>query len=261
MKTGSSFWFGYAIEQKERLKIIKDSGFDNVLLRWGQIKNDVFVDLESLPSMARMSGLYVENIHAPFEDTNLMWEDKIDTVDEINLYKDCIDACYRHNIPTVVAHLTFSFTPPAYSQLGIDNWKNVIDFAQQKGVNVALENDRNPHYLDYVFSNIVSDRLKFCYDSGHENCFGKGIDILAKHGDKLTNVHLHDNDSTNDAHHIIGDGNIDWLDVASRLKKHNFTGSLSLEAVSDFSEKYKNLSALEFLSAVREKAVEFGNLL
>jgi sugar phosphate isomerase/epimerase len=55
-------------------------------------------------------------------------------------------------------------------------------------------------YIDNIFKNIKSDRLKFCYDSGHENCFTPGADFLAKYGDKLAALHHHDNDGSSDQH-------------------------------------------------------------
>lgn len=42
---------------------------------------DYDVDKNLLPGMARSAGLEVENIHAPYCKTNLIWEDKVDAED------------------------------------------------------------------------------------------------------------------------------------------------------------------------------------
>jgi sugar phosphate isomerase/epimerase len=74
---------------------------------------------------------------------------------------------------------------------------------------IALENLRKPEYLDFLFDNIKSDKLKFCYDSGHNNCFTPEIDCLGKYGDKLIALHLHDNDGTCDQHLLPFNGTME----------------------------------------------------
>lgn len=82
--------------------------------------------------------------------------------------------------------------------------------AEQKNVNIALENLRRPEYLQFVFENFQSGRLGFCYDSGHENCYAKGTGLLSLYGDKLMALNLHENDGTDDQHRIPGKGTINW---------------------------------------------------
>lgn len=104
--------------------------------------------------------------------------------------------CSRHNIPTVVIHLINGDTPPPPIQLGLDRIKYLVELAEQKEVNIALKNLRRLEHLQFVFENIKSGRLGFCYDSGHENCYTKGADLLSLYGNRLMALHLHDNDGT-----------------------------------------------------------------
>ncbi len=69
-KTGIYYWFGYPIENKERFRLIKEVGFNNVLLWWGDEFAEYDGDKNHLPEMARSFGLEVENVHAPFDKTN-----------------------------------------------------------------------------------------------------------------------------------------------------------------------------------------------
>jgi L-ribulose-5-phosphate 3-epimerase len=255
IKTGIYYWFGYPIANKERFRLIKEAGFDNVFLWWG----DEFVDLDGdknlLPEMARAVGLEVENVHAPFDKTNRIWTESVNAEDIVKRYTQCIIDCAQHNIPTVVIHLTNGDAPPAPTLLGIDRIKYLVELAEQKGVNIALENLRKPEYLQFVFSNIQSNRLGFCYDSGHENCYSKGTDLLRTYGNKLMALHLHDNDGTDDQHRIPGEGTINWDSIIQKIKSTRYQGAISLEVTNEFSKQYSGITAQEFLMAANKRII------
>jgi sugar phosphate isomerase/epimerase len=137
--------------------------------------------------------------------------------------------------------------------LGLDRIKYLVDLAEKKNVNIALENLKRPEYLQFVFQNIQSGRLGFCYDSGHENCYSKGTDLLSMYGNKLMALHLHDNDGTGDQHRIPGEGTINWDIVVRKIKKTTYRGAVTLEVTNEFSEMYSDISAQEFLKAANEK--------
>lgn len=100
---------------------------------------------------------------------------------------------------------------------------------------------------------IKSNRLGFCYDSGHENCYCKGADLLSLYGDKLMALHLHDNDCIEDQHRIPGEGTIDWNYVAQKIKSIGYSGAISLEITNEFSNQYSGTSAQEFLMIANER--------
>ena len=58
-----------------------------------------------------------------------------------------------------------------------------------------------------------------CFDAGHFNLFSKITlsELLDKTGRYIYELHLHDNDGTSDDHYAIGDGNIDFEAILSRL--------------------------------------------
>lgn len=86
------------------------------------------------------------------------------------------------------------------SLIGLNRMKELVKLAEQEKVIIALENVENPIILDYVFENIQSDYLKFCFDSGHENFSKIQRGVLEKYLDKLICFHLHDNDGKSDQH-------------------------------------------------------------
>lgn len=258
MQIGIFHWFGY--QMPDRFNLIASAGFNNVMIQWG----DQFADFEGpkelLPEHARKAGLYVENIHTDFENTNLLWQDKLGWEDVLNRYLADVDACYEHQIPTMVLHLTTGKTPPEMNSLGIERMKRLVERAEQKAVNIALENVRYPEYLAYVFSSVQSDKLKFCYDSGHENCFSKKGDLIGKFADKLISLHLHDNDGTDDQHRIPGEGTVDWGNITSTLKQYDFKVPISLEVTNEQSERHRNLSIEQFLAEAFSQAKKIACL-
>jgi sugar phosphate isomerase/epimerase len=197
----------------------------------------------------------VENIHAPFQNTNYIWTDSINAENIVNRYINCIIDCAHHNIPTVVIHLINGPTTPPVSQIGLDRIKSIVEFAERKNINIALENTRKPEYLQSVFSNIISNKLGFCYDSGHENCFSKDVKLLDRYGDKLMALHLHDNDGSYDQHRIPSEGTINWDSIVRKIQSAGYKGSMSLEVTNEFSNLYSKISAQEFLKIAHEKIV------
>lgn len=258
MQTGIFYWFGY--ELRDRYNLIASAGFDNVTLNWSDEFAEDEGPKELMPGLARKAGLYVENIHTDYEGTNLLWQDKLGFEDILNRYLSNIDDCYDHQIETMVIHLTTGRNPPKMNLLGIERIKHLVEHAEKKNINIALENLRKPEYLDYVFSLVDSDKLKFCYDSGHENCFSKNADLLDKFGDKLIALHLHDNDGSYDQHRIPGEGTVDFKGIACKLKQLNYKGSISLEVTNEFSAKYKNISIEAFLAEAYKAARKIADL-
>jgi L-ribulose-5-phosphate 3-epimerase len=97
----------------------------------------------------------------------------------------CVEECGRHGIPTAVIHIARFTEPPTISQIGLDRARRLVDLAERNQVNQAFENLNDLKSLDFVFENIQSERLGFCYDRGHENCFHPAVDCLSRYGDKL----------------------------------------------------------------------------
>ncbi|MGE5604172.1 MAG: sugar phosphate isomerase/epimerase family protein [Bacteroidota bacterium] len=232
-------WFGFSIPMEERFKLIKSAGFDGVLLWWSDEYAAVDGDKRLHPEMARRHGLFIENIHTPIFRNNCLWEDCLEGETVANILIDCINDCQKFNIPTAVIHLIHGNTPPSYNQIGLDRIKRLVEVAERKGVNLALENLRQPGVLDYLFSKIQSDRLGFCYDSGHENCYTKGTDFLSQYGSKLMALHLHDNDGSDDQHWIPGEGSIDWKALLKKLKATGYSGPIAFE-VENESPRYSS---------------------
>jgi sugar phosphate isomerase/epimerase len=254
MDIGIYTWFGFRFSFDKIIELIKNAGFQSVMTWWGDEYREINGPKEMEPEIIRNNGLKLENTHFSFAGINKIWEDSLDGQDILNRYLSYVNDCKIYEIPIAVMHVSSGDNPPPYGQLGLDRFKRIIEKAEKNDIIIALENLRKPKYLDFVFDNIKSDKLKFCYDSGHNNCFTPNIDYLTKYGDKLVALHLHDNDGTCDQHLLPFNGTIDWKQIMEQLKKNSYRGALSLEIDAQYKDVSKEFTAPEYLSEAMNRA-------
>lgn len=249
-------WFSYELPIEERLALIKEAGFDAVMLWWGD--NDRMVQ----PKLTKEALLEVENAHAPCNNANSIWEDNAAGEEYVKTLFQSIEECCELSVPVLVVHITSFREEPEISDLGLGRLIKLVDFAEKKKVCIALENTCFLQPLKYVFDNIHSEYLGFCYDSGHESFSKPYVDWLSMYGDRLTAMHLHDNFGGNDAHLLPFDGGIKWTRVLTNLKNSRPLEFLSFEL--DFNKKtpnssiYDNLSAKEYLELAYRRVSKLG---
>lgn len=249
-------WFGYPIDMKERFRLIKQAGFNGVLLWWSDDNIDTDGIKERQPELALKNGLFIENVHLPFKGINDLWLDNINGDEYEKLIINNIRQCGNFQIPTVVIHLTEGNNPPHVSEIGLNRIRKMVDMAENSNVKIALENLRKSEHMDCAFQEISSPKLGLCYDSGHNNCFTPKRDFLKQYGDKLFALHLHDNDGIDDLHMIPFDGNIEWYKIKSQIEDICYKGPIALKVVKRKQDKYGNLSAEEFLRKAFVSAVK-----
>lgn len=247
LKTAIFSWFGYEIEMEQRLKLIKNAGFDSVVLWWGEHNLGSTIKRTDQPNLVYKHGLSIENVHFPYENVNLIWQDSINGKEYQQYIINLINECSCFNIKTAVIHLLWGFNNLQPTKTGLERIKNIVNAAQQADVTIAFENLVFLEHLDFVFNNISSEKIGVCFDSGHQNCFNKDKNILREYSNKIVAVHLHDNDGINDLHMIPFDGNIYWQQVMADLKNSSFRSALTLEVDMRRHKLYKTLSAEEFL--------------
>lgn len=241
-------WFGYDIPINERYKLIKEAGFDGVLLWW----SDGFgrgADYRDGVEHARRAGLIIENIHTPVHLQDNLSFDNMDGESLLECYIQCVNDCAEFDIPTMVVHLPDDKYP--INELGMDRIKRIAQHAEDLNIKVALENLRNINNVIYVLDNITSDKLGFCYDSCHHANYNPELDLLNKYGSRLMALHLHDNGGARGQHSLPFDGNIDWYKVMKNIADTAYKGATALEPMN---WGYEHLSIREFLDKAYEKA-------
>jgi len=260
MDIGVYTWFGFRYPFEEIIQLIKNAGFQSVMTWWGDEHKETNGAKELEPEIIRKNGLKLENTHFSFTGINTIWEDSLEGNDLFNKYLSYINDCKTYEIPVAVMHSSSGDNPPPYNQLGLDRFKRIIERAEKNNVIIALENLRKPEYLDFIFNNIKSDKLKFCYDSGHNNCFTPNVDYLTKYRDKLAALHLHDNDGSSDQHLLPFNGTIDWKHTMEQIKNTDYKGALTLEIDAQYIDVSKEFTAEEYLSEAINRAYKLMKL-
>ena len=218
----------------------------------GQIGWDAFFtgwdrnNIERWANEAARNGLIYQSIHSPFSDAgnvSRMWREGEEGVAVTNLLIDCVKDCARFDIPVMVIHPFIGFRDHTPTQVGLDNYARVVEVANKLGVKLGFENVEGEEYLAALMERFWNEPCcGFCLDTGHEQCYNGGKDMMALYGEKLCHTHFNDNlgiflppdasvDITwhNDLHLTMGDGIVDWKGVMDRIDASPYEGPLICE--------------------------------
>lgn len=99
--------------------------------------------------------------------------------------------------------------------------------------------------FDLLFDIATSEAIGLTLDTGHSNVTGITGALLEKHGARLVNTHLHDNDGSKDSHRPPGDGTIDWGEQLRTFRRIAYRGPLVLE----FHESHGRFA--DFIAEIR----------
>ena len=224
-------YFGYKLPMKERFTKIKAAGFDAVGL-WSEAdwSHDEWHRRDQA-ILAREAGLEIMDAHAPriADFVDAIWTDTLDGEATYETYKRTIHNCAEVGLKNLIIHTeTYHHSPPP-NALGILRIQKLVETAENHGITLALEHIRNHRYLIYIYSHIESPNLRFCYDSGHQNCNEPEVDLLALFGDKLAALHLHDNNGRHDQHRIPFTGTVNWPEKMAKISALGYQGPITLE--------------------------------
>ena len=115
--------------------------------------------------------------------------------------------------------------------------ENMWNWNEEKGCADSAACSNPKSFLDHL--NTVNDEyLVACLDIGHAEMKGldtSAVEMIDALGSHLQALHIHDNDKRGDRHAIPFSMNIDFDAVAKALKRNNYQGYLTLEAVNHLS--------------------------
>lgn len=253
---GQNFRFGfYDVPPKERIRGIRQAGFDSVMFWWGDEFEDTDGSRYDLIRCAFDEGLSVNTNHFPSTHADYLWRPERQE-GYLRQLIAAIEDCSRFGVENLVVHTTRALITPPYNETGLGCFARALHAAEREGVNLALENTRFPAYNDYIYRNLSSPRLRLCYDTGHENTYTPGADILSMFGDRLSTTHIHDNDGQSDQHYIIGEGNIDFPPIFRRLAERGLK-YYNLESYClETSRYYGHVSMDGFLAEAHKRLTD-----
>lgn len=145
--------------------------------------------------------------------------------------------CSEMGISRMIAHSGFApqmYYPEWFVPRSIEFWKEFLS-RMPEGVEVALENvlDTQPDFIARICDEVEDARLKICLDVGHVNAYSpisleSWVHAL---GNRISHVHLHNNDGSKDSHSSLSCGSIDILKLLSLLDKHAPNASICIESL------------------------------
>lgn len=253
-ETGIFHWYGFIQPFDERIKLIKKAGYDYIMLWWEDETYPNLIDRKELINIVKSYELKIDNVHLPFEGTNLLWsEDRSKRCCQTNKIINWMNECKNSGANTVVMHTTHGNNYILDYSLGYESFNKIVKVAENIKLKVAFENTQMFHYTDFILKEFDSNYAGFCYDSSHDFVNGQSCgDILDKWKHKLLAVHLSDNDGTCDRHWIPGKGHVNWEKIIDVIKLADCK-SFSMEAYP--FEEEKNLKPIEFLIKARKNLI------
>ncbi len=250
MKFSVFSWFGYFMPMEERLDVIAEAGFDEVMLSWEDEMAPRLIKKEAFPEMVRSRGLEITNIHAPYIGYNDIWEkDAAGSQALLSEFLSFVEDCDRFGIKTMVVHTNDLDLGPHSLDKGLRFFETLGEAGEKYGVNIAVENVSRPYLLRYLLDTISLDHFGMCYDTSHDymlHC-GRGK-LLKDYGHRILAIHLSDNDLHLDRHWIPGEGWIPFVEVIPDLLALG-VDTLSFEV--NANKAWQQRSPLEFCQRLR----------
>ena len=173
-------------------------------------------------------GLALNDLHAS-AGTVYSWQapDEALRAAGIDLVKNRIAMAAQLKSDVVVMHM---LEPPGERERAA-SWarlRRALDAlqpeARSRGVRIALENlpEGNQELIARALATYGPEFLGICYDAGHGNLTGDGLDWLERHRERLIALHLHDNHGATDQHLPLFAGTVDWRRLAGLITRSSY---------------------------------------
>jgi sugar phosphate isomerase/epimerase len=195
-------------------------------------------------------------LHSPFADINIaspsksMLKSSIKRLKQSIAYANGLDAELWVVHPGMKTGISM-FYPEAEWNQSVSSIVELAETAEEYGVKVAVENlpakygfvMKSPEDFERFHTQTGLD-LGIVLDIGHANLETQTEAFFQKVPNKITHVHVSDNLGQDDNHLGIGYGQIDYANVAQRLKQIGYSKTIIVESYDHVEESIKKLKAL-----------------
>jgi sugar phosphate isomerase/epimerase len=153
----------------------------------------------------------------------------------VDLVRNRIDFASALGADAIVMHVPAFSDPysedPRWTQLR-KSLDILEDYARAHHIRIAIENggDNSMETIARLYKLYDADFLGMCYDCGHGNITGHGLDQLERLKERLYVIHLHDNDGKGDQHNIPFTGSVDWQRLVGLLAHSSYKKPISMES-------------------------------
>jgi len=240
---------------------IYNSGVENIELTWGiGIPLDDKKALLERSAVILKTGVKIISTHAPLHDNNGKdldisaadnWDRKfaIREIQKSMLAFRIITPEYGEKIVIHCGRRCDYSGRKFRLEKSIESLKEILDFNRDFGYEICLENTLPGDVgcfledLLLVKEKLNSEKIKFCFDTGHYNLGKKQDALLTEMSRDISEMHIHDNNGKSDDHLPPGDGNIKWKELFSKIPGWSGTPVFEL---------------MEYAPEVIEKCVKFA---
>ena len=238
-KTGLFCWYGYYNDYRKRIEMIKNAGFDGVMLWWEDDMGDWPIDRFEMARRAEEAELTLFNIHMAGTDDNAIWNtDNFTREKHLKPIQKTIEEIAAIGLDNLVLHLCEKGDVPEPNLPLLHSIEALLPYAEENRVTLSLENTWRADYLTYVWEAFPGVKeLGFCFDTSHANLRDQFY-LLEKYGNRLSALHISDNDGSADQHRPPFDGNIDFSNKVLPFLKGNNT-PFTMELIAD-RKQYPN---------------------
>ncbi len=232
MNVGISYWFGYPSFPKERIRLLKKYGFDNVSLHWTDEYIDVTGAKKDIPLMLDDNGISISSFHMSYDLAHLLWDSSSKGFKyRDDLYRAVEDAC-KWNVPVVVIHTNGIIC----GRKSLEYFFQILDFAKSNKIFLCAENLQVEDNLEKILTTNYSKDVYLCYDTGHANIRRCPFEVYKN--DNVKYIHINDNDTLQDVHYLPYAGTICWENELMKLHSLNNIGAI-LEVHSKLESLYE----------------------
>ena len=228
-------------------------------------------EMEQIASWLRQFGLRVRDVHGS-DGKGAVWSTDEDArVRGVELFKNRVALAERIGAEVVVMHVPREPEAPAKRESYWSALLRTLDalqpYAHERHIRVALENLWGSEGDDFtvisrLLAQYASDFLGTCYDPGHGNLSGNGLERLEMVKNRLLAVHLNDNfgsggktASGGDRHMLLYTGTVQWPAVAKAIAESCYDGPMSMEVGR---RNHPSMNIPEFLEAAYHTGVRFA---
>ena len=275
------------------IKFIKECGFDGIdfninnALPGGKIKSgelteffnqsteEIIEFFRPLKDACEKYDVYIDLMHGPFP----LYIEGNDYVNDylVMSMEKCFAVAQFLSCPAVVAHPASLDDKEKEKQVNLDMYRKMMPSAKKYGVTICLENmfrslrgqklegscsraEESVWYIDTLNAEVGEKMFGYCLDIGHTALLKRDLYHFIKTlGDRLTTLHIHDNDGNGDFHlapftQRTSKENCtttDWDSFIKGLKDIGYKGAISFETFNALVLLPKQLyePMLKFISA------------
>ena len=196
------------------------------------------------------------SIHAPISDVNIAALNERMRESSTLEIMSTMEQAIEIGVKLITIHPgLYSMAIPGLEQRSAERAKKSLRtldrVTSEFGITIAVENLPNFKFMlgrtaKEMKELIDGTDMKVCFDIGHANTTGEIDSIIETLGDRVANVHVHDNTGGNDDHATIGDGSIDFgkLRKLSGYRGNHIIESRGLESAVESKKRIKKIIPL-----------------